>query len=132
MRTTTSAKSDAPPPKQRICIDQDVEALVNEEPDYCKKIDSKTRGNTVTTTSVCDFGAHKLTTTNTITSSGDSAYQLVSDGRFEPPMGGNSQTHSVQEANWIGACPADMQPGDMVMNTPQGETPVNMLKAFKN
>jgi hypothetical protein len=136
MSMTTDAKTDAPPLKQRICIDREVEALVNkkriEASASCKKLDSKTSGNKVTTTSVCDFGAHKLTTTNTTTSSVDSSYQVVSDGRFEPPMGGTSQTHSVQEAKWVGACPADMHPSDTMMMTPQGELRMNMLKAFKN
>jgi hypothetical protein len=67
-----------------------------------------------------------------MTSSGDSAYKIVSDGRFEPPMGGTSQTHSEQEAKWVGACPADMHPGDMVMKTPQGESRMNILKALKS
>jgi hypothetical protein len=29
-------------------------------------------------------------------------------------MAGVSETHTVQEGKWLGACPAGMKPGDLV------------------
>jgi len=83
--------------------------------------------------SVCEFGRSKLTATGVWTFKSETAYRMVSDGTFDPPMGTTSKTHSVQDGKWIGACPSDMRPGDMVIVMPDGkEMRVNMRKGGKD
>jgi hypothetical protein len=133
---TVSGEPKHPPAMQRLCLDRETEELAHKKGATggppCKQLDRKTSGRTVTTTSVCDFGNSKVTSTSVVTSSSDADYQMVSDGIFNPPMMGISKTHSEQNAKWVGACPADMHPGDLLMKTPDGrEARSNLLKALK-
>jgi hypothetical protein len=77
----------------------------------------------------CDRDGRHTVSHTTITGDFQSAYQLkvVSDSE-----GGNPALpkHSAitQEAKWLGACPAGMNPGDMVM---PGGHKMNVLNALK-
>ena len=125
MTMTGEAKGAHEPKSSRLCIDRAFEdCMIKKGMDVrstCNKRDVKASGNTITVKSVCEFGSSKLTSTGVWTYKGDTAYQMVSDGTFNPPMMGTSKTHSVQDGKWIGACPADMKPGDMVITMPGGK-----------
>jgi hypothetical protein len=124
------------PRTSRLCTDRAFEDLMIKKGmdmmSTCEKRDVKASGNIITVKSVCQFGKSNLTSTGVWTYKGDTAYQMVSDGTFDPPMGATSKTHSVQEGKWVGACPVDMKPGDMVIMMPDGkELRTSMLKGGK-
>ena len=137
MTMTDEEKGASEPKKSRLCIDRAFEDLMIKKGmdvtmSKCEKRDVKASGNTITVKSVCNFGRSKLTSTGVWTYKGDTAYQMVSDGNFNPPMMGISKTHSVQNGKWVGACPTDMKPGDMVITMPDGqEMRTSMPKAGK-
>ena len=122
---------------QRICIDREIDELMNKQGASmgppCKKHEVNVSGLIVTVRSVCDFGKSQLTSTSTTTFKGETAYHSDVRGRFDPPMGGISETVSVQDAKWTGACPANMRPGQGVVKTPQGgEVPIDLRAALKH
>jgi hypothetical protein len=66
--------------------------------------------------SVCKTNRGTLTSKMHITGDLQSAYRMEISGHRDPPQGALTDTHTVVEARWLGACPADMQAGDMRMN----------------
>jgi len=62
------------------------------------------------------------------------AYHVETQGRFDPPLAGLAETHTVQDAKWTGPCPADMRPGDMVTTSPGrkgGEVRMNLRNLLR-
>jgi hypothetical protein len=118
---STDVSAKRPPMKQRLCLDRETDALLNNmgiatSQQACAKNEMQVAGNRVTIHVVCDFGGSQLTSDGVITYSGDSSYRNEVHGHFQPPMAGVGDTHTVQDGKWVGACPADMKPGDLVMN----------------
>ncbi len=116
---STTPDSKRPPRTQRICLDRETDALLNKMgvmvgKQVCSKNDVRVSGNRVTTLSVCDFGGSQLTSEGVITYLGDSSFRNEVHGHFAPAMAGVSETHTVQQGKWLGACPAGMKPGDLV------------------
>jgi hypothetical protein len=132
---TQSSNSQEPPMTQRICLDRETDELMYRQGagvgPSCKKFEMHASGKSLTVSVVCDFGKSQLTSNGVTTFSGDTAYHTDVHGRFDPPMAGTGETHSVQDGKWTGACPADMKPGDMVMKTSRGEVRMNLRTALK-
>jgi hypothetical protein len=126
------------PTTHRLCLDRDTEALANRMSvgtvqQACAKNDMHVTGNRITMHAVCSFGNSQQTSDAVITFSGDSSYRADVHARFEPPMMGTGETHTLQEGKWVGACPADMQPGDMVITDGRGrEMRVNLRKMLQS
>lgn len=45
-----------------------------------------------------------------------SRYTMDNQMRFDPPRGGRSEARMTLQGQWLGACPADMKPGEMRMS----------------
>ena len=128
---STTPDSKRPPRTQRVCLDRETDALLNKMgltvgKQVCSKNDVHVSGNRVTIVSVCDFGGSQLTSEGVITYSGDSSFRNEVHGRFQPAMAGVSETHTVQEGKWLGACPASMKPGDLVTTVGAGGHEIRM------
>lgn len=80
----------------------------------CSRQDMSTSGAQVTIDAVCHIGRSTLTSKTVVIYAGDSAFHVVSDGDFSPAFMGQTTTHSTMDAQWRGACPAGMVPGDMI------------------
>lgn len=49
-------------------------------------------------------------------------YTMDNQVRYDPPRGGKSEAKSTTHGQWMGACPADMKPGEMRMTgMPMGQ-----------
>lgn len=134
---STDASAKRPPMKQLLCLDRETDALLNKmgiatSQQACAKNEMRVTGNRVTIHAVCDFGGSQLTSDGVITYSGDSNYRNEMHGHFQPPVAGVGDTHIVQDGKWVGACPADMKPGDLAMNQGPGshEVKVNLRSMF--
>lgn len=85
----------------------------------CSRSTRHFTGATMVSDSVCRIGRSEATTHAVVTYHGDTAYDVDIHAHYNPPLFfGRSDSVSHQTARWIGACPADMKPGDMV--TPEG------------
>jgi len=83
--------------------------------DSCSKRSVARQGAQTTIDSVCSFRGSSITTHEVITHSGSDAYHGVETSRIDPPIHGLSETVSMEDGKWIGPCPADMKPGDMLL-----------------
>jgi hypothetical protein len=65
---------------------------------------------------VCKFQQSTATTDGTITGDFVTRYELNNVTRFEPALMGVTEEKMRMTADYQGACPADMKPGDIRMN----------------
>jgi Protein of unknown function (DUF3617) len=84
----------------------------------CSRNERHSAGTTMISDSVCRIGSSEQTTHSVVTYHGDSAYDVDIKAHYDPPFFGRSDSISHQSARWIGACPADMKPGEVL--TPEG------------
>lgn len=117
--STTSKRGDI---SRRICLDRASEQLLNEQAAMtgeaaCSKVETHMSGNQFVARAVCNLGGMKMTSEAITTFTGDTASITKVHTVFDPPLAGKSQSDSEEEAKWLGACPADMQPGDMILTT---------------
>jgi hypothetical protein len=115
---TTGGK--ASPHQMQICIDSATDAEMyrfgmNAARGMCDKQEVSRSGDIVTVDSSCAVGQSRVTTHAVITYDGDTAYHTESKSTFDPAMMGQSESTTTQDAKWKGPCPADMEPGDMIM-----------------
>ncbi len=105
-----------------LCVDAVVEAKAREMGagtmgNVCSQHSTRRDGATITSDSVCQVGSRQVTSHSVTTITGDSAYTTVMKSHFDPPMqGAGADQTMTQSAKWLGPCPADMKPGDMMIN----------------
>jgi hypothetical protein len=107
---------------QKVCLDRDTEALLDRaavatSQETCSKTEMQMSGAHLHLKASCDMGGTRMVSEATTTFDGDSAYQTIVHATFNPPMMGKAASDSTQSARWIAACPADMKPGDMIVQT---------------
>ena len=119
---TETGSMTAPSREIRICIDSATEDTLYQlstnggSGAACDRTGVRRLNDTLTTEMVCKVGETKITTQTVITYNGDSAYHSEIKAHFDPPtMNGRSGSTARQDAKWLGSCPADMQPGDVVL-----------------
>lgn len=67
--------------------------------------------------SVCTMRGMTMTTRGVARGDFRTAYHMESTTRMEPaPMPQMAETRMVMDSKWIGPCPADMKPGDTIVN----------------
>jgi len=119
--TMTIDGNKIPMPTAKMCIDAATDAEFYKvgtgmAQSACSKRDIQVNGNVVTVDSICSFNGSRTSTTHaTTTFAGDSAYRTEAKIHYEPPLMNKSDTEVAQDGKWVGACAADMQPGDIVM-----------------
>jgi len=136
MNTTRDAGAPAGPrgggPIQ-MCIDEKTDDMSrqmgeNATKDMCSKRELRREGDRIVADSVCKFGETTATTHSVISGRFDSSYEVDVRSKFEPPMMGMTESHSIIKARWLGPCKADQRPGDVIM--PNGMR-MNMFDAEK-
>jgi hypothetical protein len=121
---TNDPGAPASPPPMKMCVDAATDAemykfSMGQAKQNCSKSDIKSDGTTVVMDGDCTYGASRMTTHATMKFAGDTAYHTDIRRHFDPPLYGRSDTSMTQDGKWVGACPAGMQPGDMI--APNGQ-----------
>jgi hypothetical protein len=116
----TMSGGKMPPQQMKMCIDPATDAEMyqlgmNAAQGMCSKPDIHRSGGTVTISTTCKMGESKISTQSVTKFTGDTAYHTDVNSTFDPPMGTLRESAVTQDAKWSGACPADMQPGDVLM-----------------
>jgi hypothetical protein len=84
--------------------------------DNCTKNDTQKTATGYVTDSVCSFGGTTMTSHSEVTGDFNSGYSVkVTSHNDGAPAGAPRDTNMTLEAKWLGACPADQKPGDIVM-----------------
>lgn len=115
----------------KMCIDTATDAQlmklgVASKEAKCTSMNVSGMGSTRIVDSVCHMNGGEQKNHIVMTYSGNSAYHMDMQSQFSPPIAGKSQSHILQDAKWVGPCPADMKPGDMMINGMK----INMLGAM--
>jgi hypothetical protein len=118
--TVNTGDSQRPPVTNRMCLDPATDAALikfgmGSANQICSKQDMSISGNVATIDAVCKIGTSQQITHSTITYTGNTAYKTQVKARFDPPFLGKTESSTSTEARWVGPCPADMKPGDMVV-----------------
>jgi hypothetical protein len=129
--TINSAASAAGPTTQRICLDAATDQLLFQfsagmNKKMCSKTDVHGSGDKVVVDTVCHIANTTVTGHSVTTFVGNTATHTESSTHFEPAMAGKSDSNSTQDGKWVGSCPADMKPGDILMNNPRMPHPMKM------
>ena len=107
----------------KLCVDSGTDAALYKNSleggmaKMCSKRDITKSGNVTAIDSVCKIGESTVTGHSVITPASDTAYHIDHTSHMDPPMGGHADSRFTQDGKWVGSCPADMKPGDMVMPT---------------
>jgi hypothetical protein len=107
---------------RRVCLDRETEDLLNRMAvaagqGVCSKVEILNKGDQFIAKAVCNMCSVKMTSEAITTFTGDTASTTKIHATFDPPLAGRAQSDSQDEAKWLGACPADMKPGDMILKT---------------
>jgi len=120
--TLGAPESKRPPRSAKYCIDAATEALMDDfaggmTQKGCSKNESHPEGPALVVDSVCTIGKSKVTGHAVITANGNTSFHMQIHTHFDPPLYGPADVDTTQDAKWLGACPADMRPGDMMTAT---------------
>ena len=116
----TMAGGQMPPQQMKLCVDAATDAEMyklgmSAGQGACSTPEIHRAGSVVTVNTSCKMGPSQVTTNAVTRFTGDTAYHTDVNAKFDPPMGGMSQSGMTQDAKWSGPCPAGMQPGDVLM-----------------
>ena len=82
----------------------------------CTKQDIRKTATGYVTDSVCSFGGATMTSHSEVTGDFNSGYSFkVTSHNEGAPAGAPRDRDMTLQARWLGACPADQRPGDIVM-----------------
>jgi hypothetical protein len=117
--------------QSKYCIDAATDAALykmglSASDSMCTRRDIRRNGNVVTVDSVCKMGETQMTSHSVLTYTGDAAYRNETQTRYNPPLMGRTESAMTQDAKWVGPCPSDMKPGDVLM---PGGMKINIIEA---
>jgi len=123
-----SVSTEKPSGKKReitrsICRSHAYDDYVREKakkiPPTCKTVSDSSSAGTTTVETECtvqDTVVHGKTTTTIVS---DTATRTETHSTYTPPLAGMSESNMVMDQTYTGACPAGVEPGDML--TPDGK-----------
>jgi len=117
----------------KMCIDAATDAklmkigMASKEAN-CTQMNVSGMGSTRTVDSVCHMNGGTQKNHIVMTYVGNSAYHMDMHSQFSPPIAGHGESHIVQDAKWVGPCPAGMKAGDMMINGMK----INMLDSMNH
>lgn len=115
---------DMPPQMQqaplKVCVDQKSDDMTQQVADAeakknCSKSDIKRDGDRWVIHSVCKEQGITMTTDGVFTGNFDSAYKAEMKAAYQPPIMGMSNSRMIMDAKYVGACPAGMKAGEMML-----------------
>lgn len=127
--TKSTSGEGAPPVIMQQCTDEAFEAQMQKtameySKSMCSKNDMKREGSSFTGNAECKMGTISVTSRSVATGDFNSAYKVVVNSTFNPPMMGKATDTSVTEARWLGACAPGQKPGmPTVTNMPNMPIP---------
>ncbi len=84
----------------------------------CSKHDITPTATGAVVDQVCETGGRTIASHIELTSISDTSFKQSVKSTMSPPVMGRSESDVEMVANWMGACPANMKPGDMEMEIP--------------
>jgi hypothetical protein len=116
----TRSGGNRPPQGMQMCIDQKTDSLAQQLGDNfareaCSKRDIRREGGKIVADSICKIGESTATSHTVFSGDFERTYHGEIRTKYDPPLMNRTESLTLIEAKWIGACKADQQPGDMIM-----------------
>jgi len=126
----TTVRGGSPPSTVKACIDEKTDELFSSisgglQKSNCTNFQVHVDGSKITTDGVCKFGPTQATVHGVVVFQGNTSYRTETHSHYDPPLFGKTDSNTTETGKWIGACGADMQPGDLLM---PGGKKMNMNK----
>lgn len=120
----SSPGSRRPPRISRYCIDAATAALMDNyaagaTQKTCRKNESHREGASIIIDSECTISSSKVTGRAVVTAADGDHVHVTIHSHFDPALFGSADLDTIQDSRWLGACPADMRPGDVITATGQ-------------
>jgi hypothetical protein len=135
IKTSVRGQEGGERPAIQHCIDEKTDDLMRQsvkDDGSCSHKNIQRSGDRVRMQSVCKLGATTATSDALFTGRFDSNYRGEITSRYDPPMMGMKEAHTVIEAKWVGPCKPGMKPGDVVVpGMPAGMPNINIQDIFK-
>ena len=108
-------------PSSKVCIDSATDAKMmaygmHMKAEGCEPVHVAGSGNVRTVDTLCHLNGGTQKSHIMMNYMGDASYHMDMVTQFDPPMAGHAQSHVIQDAKWLGPCPAGMKGGDMMIN----------------
>lgn len=129
--TVTSDNPKILPRVENLCTDAATDAALYKfalgaSDTLCSKHEVKSvGGGRYTVDATCALGKTQFTLHGETTFAGNTAYREEVKTHYDPPLHGRSDTVTVRDAKYTGACAGDMRPGDIV-EQPSPSMPTGM------
>jgi len=120
--TMTMQGASMPPMSSKYCVDAATESALisagqNAANKMCSGATIHVTGSTGTIDATCKFANMTSTSHTVITFVGNTAYHSETRTHMSPPSKYiKSDNVMMNDAKWMGPCPAGMKPGDVVMS----------------
>jgi hypothetical protein len=101
------------PAVAKMCLDADIAKSLLKDAS-CERNNIDRTGNRIAIDSVCHLNGTRVTTKAIVTLIDDTRYHVDITERADPAFNGRSDAVIAQDAKWLGPCPSDMKPGDVV------------------
>lgn len=116
---TNLLSTGSAPTTAQICIDQASDDLLTGADKLrqgeCSKFEWRREDDHIVVHSVCKIEGSQATAHGILTGDFETAYHTETFISFDPPLRGNEQVNTSQDARWLGPCPDDLKPGDVVL-----------------
>jgi succinate dehydrogenase flavoprotein subunit len=103
----------------KMCIDDTTDGKLAAAYDPCDPpLDFAFYAPQFTSDLVCEVFVErgvKAMSRSTISFAGDTAYRIEVSTRFKPALKGEGEYSGVRDGKWLGKCPADLRPGDLLI-----------------
>ena len=117
--TTTSDRPNSQPMTAKMCTDDKTQQLFAHFGDQaaktkCSKRDVQNQGTTVITDTVCNIAKSQVTSHAVMNFDSATSFSIQVHSHYEPALFGRTDSNSTHTGKWVGACPADLKPGDVL------------------
>ena len=123
--TMTMPDMKMKPMKNSVCVDETIAdrwmksaGQMGAHEVKCSKHDVTPTATGAVVDQVCETGGRTVTSHIELTTVSDTSFKTSMKSTMSPPVMGKSESDVEMAANWIGACPSGMAPGDMEMDIP--------------
>src|SRR5579859_5751294 len=116
---SSSDRSGSQPRTVKMCTDAKTADLFSQLGDRasqkaCSKRDVQNQGSQIVTDTVCTIAQSQVTSHTVMTFDNPTSFTIKVHSRYEPALFGRTESNSTQTGKWVGACPADMKPGEVL------------------
>ena len=117
--TTTSDRANSRPMTAKMCTDDKTQTLFAHFGDQvgktrCSKRDVQNQGTQVITDTVCNIAKSQVTSHTVMNFDSITSFSIQVHSHYEPALFGSTDSNSTHTGKWVGACPADMKPGEVL------------------